>query len=154
MITEEIRAVLTAKANALIDRSADEMAAVLHPDFVYVNAAGYKLDKADYIKLGCTSGKMVFRSQKVSELEVRTFGDCAVATMVLNDEFTQDGREIAAIYRSLYVFTTGGRPLAMGCRPDDAAAAILAAARPSARAIRARSSRSISGRPSRRRSCA
>ena len=57
MVTEEIRAVLTAKANALMHRSADEMAAVLHPDFVYVNAAGYKLDKADYIKLGCTSAR-------------------------------------------------------------------------------------------------
>ena len=105
MITEEISAVLRAKADALLRRSADDMAALLHPDFVYVNAAGFKLDKADYIKLGCTSGKMVFRSQKVSELDVRAFGGCAVATMVLNDEFTMDGREIAATYRSLCIFS-------------------------------------------------
>lgn len=105
MIMEEIRAVLSAKVDALLRGSADDLAAPLHPDFVYVNAAGYKLDKADYIKLGVTSGKMVFRSQKVSALDVRLFGGCAVATMVLNDEFTQDGREIAATYRSLCVFT-------------------------------------------------
>ncbi|MBL6616911.1 MAG: nuclear transport factor 2 family protein [Reyranella sp.] len=105
MIMEEIRAVLSAKVDALLHRSADDLAALLHADFVYVNAAGYKLDKADYIKLGCTSGKMIFRSQKVSDLDVRTFGGCAVATMVLNDEFTMDGREIAATYRSLCVFT-------------------------------------------------
>ena len=108
MIIEEIRAVLTAKADALLRRSADDMADLLHRDFVYVNAAGYKLDKADYIKLGVTSGKMVFRSQKVSDLDVRLLGGCAVATMVLNDEYTMDGREIAATYRSLCVFAKEG----------------------------------------------
>ena len=105
MMTEEIRAVLTAKARALLRRSADDMAALLHPDFVYVNAGGHKLNKADYIDVGCTSGKLVFRSQKVSELDVRQFGDCAVATMVLDDQFALDGREITATFRSLCIFT-------------------------------------------------
>jgi uncharacterized protein (TIGR02246 family) len=105
MVTEEIRAVLAAKASALSRRSAEDMAALLHPDFVYVNAGGYKLNKAEYIQVGCTSGKIVFRSQKVSELEVRQFGDCVVATMVLDDQFALDGREITATFRSLCVFT-------------------------------------------------
>ena len=104
MITEEIRAVLGAKASALSRRSADDMATLLHPDFVYVNAGGYKLDKAQYIDLGCTSGKLVFRSQKASELEVRQFGEVAVATMILDDQFALDGREITATFRSLCVF--------------------------------------------------
>ena len=81
------------------------MAALLHPDFVYVNAGGHKLNKAGYIHVGCTSGKMVFRSQKVSELEVRQAGDVAVATMTLDDQFALDGREITATFRSLCVFT-------------------------------------------------
>jgi uncharacterized protein (TIGR02246 family) len=105
MITEEIRAVLTAKASALSRRSADDMAALLHDDFVYVTAGGYKHDKASYIHVGCTSGIMVFRSQKVSELEVRQFGEVAVATMVLDDHFLLEGREITATFRSLCVFT-------------------------------------------------
>ena len=105
MITEEIRAVLSAKADALLRRSADDMATLLHPDFVYVNAGGYKLDKAQYIDNGCTSGRIVFRSQKVSELEVRQLGDVAVATMTLDDHFALDGREITATFRSLCVFT-------------------------------------------------
>ena len=45
MIMEEIRAVLSAKVDALLRRSADDLAALLHPDFVYVNAAGYKLER-------------------------------------------------------------------------------------------------------------
>ena len=105
MIAEEIRAVLVAKASALTRRSADDMAALLHPDFVYVNAGGYKLDKAQYIEVGCTSGKMVFRSQKVSEFEVRQFGETAVATMMLDDHYLLDGRDIIATFRSLCVFT-------------------------------------------------
>jgi uncharacterized protein (TIGR02246 family) len=104
MITEEIRAVLTAKADALLQRSADAMAALLHPDFVYVNAGGYKLDKAQYIENGCTSGRIVFRSQKVSELDIRLLGDVAVATMVLDDQFALEGREITATFKSLCVF--------------------------------------------------
>ena len=105
MITEEIRAVLLAKADALLRRSADDMATLLHPDFVYVNAGGYKLDKAQYIDNGCTSGRIVFRSQKVSELDVRRLGGVAVATMVLDDQFALEGREITATFKSLCVFT-------------------------------------------------
>jgi hypothetical protein len=105
MVTEEIRAVLAAKGSALLRRSADDMAALLHPDFVYVNAGGYKLDKAQYIENSCTSGRLVFRSQKVSELDVRQLGDVAVATMVLDDQFALEGREIIATFKSLCVFT-------------------------------------------------
>jgi hypothetical protein len=105
MITDEIRAVLAAKADALLRRSADDMAALLHSDFVYVNAGGYKLNKAQYIENGCTSGRLVFRSQKVSELDVRQQGDFAVATMVLDDRFVLEGREITATFKSLCVFT-------------------------------------------------
>jgi len=107
MIVEEIRQVLEAKADALLRRSADDMAALLHPDFVYVNAGGYKFDKAGYIENGCTSGRLVFRSQRVSELEVRQFDDFAVATMLLNDQFFSqlEGREVSGTYRSLCVFS-------------------------------------------------
>lgn len=105
MITEEIRTVLAAKASALVRRSADDLAALLHPDFVYVNAGGHKLGRAEYIDVGCISGKLAFRSQAVRELDVRRLGDCAVATMILDDRFALDGREISATFRSLCVFT-------------------------------------------------
>lgn len=106
MIVEEIRKVLEAKADALLRRSADDMAALLHPDFVYVNAGGVKLDKAAYIHVGCISGALVFREQRISELEVRQFDDIAVATMLLNDRFfsQREGREVTGTFRSLCVF--------------------------------------------------
>ena len=105
MISEEIRAVLTAKADALAHRAAADLTALLHTDFVYVNASGRKFDKSGYIDNSCVSGRLIFHSQKVSELEVRSFGDTAVATMTLDDHFTFDGRDVKATYKSLCVFT-------------------------------------------------
>ena len=105
MIADEIRIVLAAKADALVRRSVDALETLIHPDFVYVNASGRKLDKAAYIDVGCISGRLIFRDQQVSELDVRQFGDCAVATMTLDDQFALDGREITATFRSLCIFT-------------------------------------------------
>jgi hypothetical protein len=110
MIIEEIRAVIEAKASALVRRSADEVAALLHPDFIYVTAGGRVLTKADYIDVSCNSGKLVYRGQQVSELEVRLFEAVAVATMVVDDRFEIDGREVGASFRALSVFSwTNGR---------------------------------------------
>ncbi len=47
----------------------------------------------------------MFHSQEVSELDVRPFGDTAVATMTLDDHFTFNGRDVKATYKSLCVFT-------------------------------------------------
>ena len=86
-------------------RSADALATLLHPDFVYVNASGRKLDKAAYIDVGCISGRLIFRDQQVSELDVRQFDDFAVATMLLNDRFVFEGKEVSETFRSLCVFS-------------------------------------------------
>ena len=105
MVADEIRIVLAAKADALVRRSADDLATLLHPDFVYVNASGRKLDKAAYIDVGCISGRLIFRDQQVDELDVRQFDDFAVATMLLNDRFVFEGKEVSETYRSLCVFS-------------------------------------------------
>jgi hypothetical protein len=105
MIIEEIRAVLLAKASALVRRSADDMAALMHPDFVHVTAGGRALTKADYIDVFFNSDNLVYRSQEVSELEVRLFDTVAVATMVVADRCSIDGREITETFRALSVFT-------------------------------------------------
>jgi hypothetical protein len=105
MIIEEIRAVLSAKASALVRRSADDMAALMHPDFVHVTAGGRTLTKADYIDVFFNSTKVVYRSQQVRELEVHLFDTVAVATMIVDDQCAIDGREISETFRALSVFT-------------------------------------------------
>ena len=109
MIIEEIRAVVAAKSSALVRRSADDMAALIHPDFLFVTAGGKTLTKADYIDVA-VNGKFVYHDQQTRELEVRLFGTTAVASMVTHDHYVIDDREVSASFYALSVFTwTDGR---------------------------------------------
>ena len=89
----------------MVRRSADTLTALLHDDFVYVNAGGTNFDKTGYIETYCKSGKVVFHEQQIEDLSVREFPGFAVATLILHDRFSAGGRETRATYRSLCVFT-------------------------------------------------
>ena len=106
-IEAEIGSMLLAKAEAIVARAGDKLEALIHPDFVYVNAAGRTFDKAGYIETYCTSGKIVFAEQRISELSVQEFPGVAVATFVAHDRFVIDGRTVEATYQSICVFTAG-----------------------------------------------
>jgi len=102
---DAIQSILTAKADAIVRRAADDLATLLHPDFIYVNASGKTFGKIDYIETYCTSGRVVFSEQRISDLAVREFADFIVATLAVHDKFTAGGRDINATYRSLCVFS-------------------------------------------------
>ena len=104
MIIEEIRAVVAAKSSALVRRSADDMAALIHPDFLFVTAGGKTLTKADYIDVA-VNGKFVYHDQQTRELEVRLFGTTAVASMLMDDRYEIEGREVSETFYALSVFT-------------------------------------------------
>jgi hypothetical protein len=109
MIIEEIRAAVAAKSSALVRRSAADLAALIHPDFLYVTSGAKTLTKADYIDVA-VNGRFVYHDQKVSELEVRLFGSTAVASMILHDQYAVEGREVTENFYGLSVFTwTDGR---------------------------------------------
>lgn len=103
MIIEEIRAAVMAKSKALVRRSADEIGALIHSDFLYVTAGGKTLTKADYIDVAI-NGKLVYRDQRISDLEVRLFGTTAVASMITHDRYLIDDREVSASFHALSVF--------------------------------------------------
>ena len=105
MATDEIRRILTAKSDAVVRRATDDLAALLHPDFIYVNAGGEMFDKAGYLDTYSVSGKVVFTEQRFSGLEVKQFAGFAVATLTLHDKFTAGRRDVSATYRSLCVFS-------------------------------------------------
>jgi hypothetical protein len=114
MIIEEIRDVVAAKSRALVCQSADDIAALIHSDFLYVTAGGKTLTKADYIDVAI-NGKMIYRDQQVSDLEVRLFGATAVASMVTHDQYVIDDREVSASFYALSVLIwTDGRWLWVG----------------------------------------
>ncbi len=114
MIAEEIRAVMAAKSSALVRRSAADIMALLHPDFLVVTAGGKAITRADYIDVAIT-GNLIYHGQQVREIEARRYGNTAVATMLLDDHFVMDGREIIETYHGLFIFTfTDGRWLWAG----------------------------------------
>lgn len=98
---DEIRVVLKAKAEALIARQAGHLEALLHDDFVYVNAGGRTFNKANYIETYCTSGRVVFTHQGISDLMVKLIDGFVVATLSINDELSIDGRAVSGRYQSL-----------------------------------------------------
>ena len=109
MIIEEIRAAVAAKTSALIRRSADDMAVLIHPDFLYVTAGGKTLTKADYVDVA-VNGRFVYQGQQVRELEVRLFGTTAVASMLIDDQYEIEGRPVSETFYGLSVFSwTDGR---------------------------------------------
>lgn len=94
----------------MVCRSAERLAALLHDEFIYVNANGTRFDKSGYIETYCTSGRIAFHGQQIAELHVREFPGFAVATLTLHDRFSTGGREVRATYRSLCVFAeTNGK---------------------------------------------
>lgn len=104
MIIEEIRAAVAAKSSALVRRSADDMAALIHSDFLYVTAGGKTLTKADYIDVA-VNGRFVYHKQVVRELEVRLFGTTAVASMLMDDYYAIEGREVSETFYGLSVYS-------------------------------------------------
>ena len=109
MIIEEIRAAVAAKTSALIRRSAEDMAVLIHPDFLYVTAGGKTLTKADYIDVA-VNGRFVYQGQQVRELQVRLFGTTAVASMLIDDQYEIEGRPVSETFYGLSVFSwTDGR---------------------------------------------
>ena len=101
---DEIRLLLEARAEALVARQAGTLGALLHDDFVSVNAGGRRFDKAGYIDTDCTSGRVAFRRQRFSELTVTPVVNFAVGTLSIDDEFIIDGRLVSGRYQSLCVF--------------------------------------------------
>lgn len=106
-VETEIGELLLAKAEAIVQRAADKLDVLIHPDFVYVNAAGRTFDKAGYIDTYCISGKIVVAEQRISDLTVQASSGVAEATFVAHDRFLVDGKKIDATYQSMCVFTAG-----------------------------------------------
>ena len=107
---DAIRVVLLAKSAALIARNADDLAALIHPDFTYLNASGVTFNKAGYVETYCRSGDIIFDDQQYTGSDITLFVNFAVAMLSISDRFHTQHGEMSARYRSLCVFskTTDG----------------------------------------------
>ncbi len=104
-LSDEIQIVLADKAAALVGRKADHLGALIHDDFIYINAGGKIFDKAGYIKTYCTSGNVVFKQQRFSELSVKLIDYFAFAALSVSDELVINGHSVSGRYKSLCIFS-------------------------------------------------
>lgn len=103
-VGDSVRAVLEAKAAALVTKSPDILDRMIDPAFLYVNALGNKFSKEEYIATYCRSGAIKFLNQRLSNIEVIDYGDFAVVSLTIEDHIIEQGQLSRGHYRSLCVF--------------------------------------------------
>ena len=104
---DAVQAFLLRKAEALVQADKAFFEQALHPNFVYVNSRGERLDRAGYISRVSTPGDVRFAHQDVSDLLVTSIGEFAIGNMTLNDTFVKGTERRTFIFRSLCVFRVG-----------------------------------------------
>lgn len=107
-VTEEIAAVLKAKAEGLVTKSSKIFSEIMDPAFVYVSSGGRRSEKQAYIDRVCAAVDWSFGHQIVEDLQVVDHGSFAVATITLHDRFIHPGGTADRTYLSLCVFRKEG----------------------------------------------
>lgn len=95
---------LLEKADALVRADKAFFEQVLHPDFVYVNTRGVRLDRAGYIARVSATADVRFAGQEISDLMVTSIGELAIGSMTLHDTFAKGEERKTFVFKSLCVF--------------------------------------------------
>ena len=99
-----VRAFLLQKADAAVRADKAFFEQALHPDFVYVNSHGVRLDRVGYISRFLTPGDVRFARQEISDLAVTSIGEFVIGTMTLHDTFVKGVESRSFVFQSLCVF--------------------------------------------------
>lgn len=102
-LNNEIENLLREKAAALIAQDTEKLGSLIDPSFVYVNSHGKKSDKKQYVDQFFW-GLLKFKSQRFENIQATDFGDFAVATMTVHDEFEYSGTPYNGVFQSMCVF--------------------------------------------------
>jgi ketosteroid isomerase-like protein len=86
----EVVAAAERRAAALAARDAGALRALLHPAFRWTTHTGAVLDRDAYVAAN-TGGDLVWRSQRLEDVEVAGEGDAAVLVAVVVDDVEREG---------------------------------------------------------------
>ena len=103
MVRDAILAAAERRSQALVDRDAEALRALHHPDLRWTTHRGEVRDRERYIE-GNTAGELVWRAQSLSDADVVSVGDAAVLTAVVHDEFERAGEPGAHAMRLTLVW--------------------------------------------------
>ena len=106
-MTEDVVAAAERRAHALVDRDREALLALHHPELRWTTHRGDVLDRERYVR-GNTEGDLVWRAQRLEDVEVTVAGDAAVLTAVVVDEVEQDGAAVTNRLRLTQVWTRDG----------------------------------------------
>jgi ketosteroid isomerase-like protein len=80
------------RAAALATRDEETLRLMMHPDLQWTNYKGDVLDYEEYIEGNIRSG-LVWRAQRLHDIQVVVVGDTAVLTASVTDEVQRGGRD-------------------------------------------------------------
>jgi hypothetical protein len=86
----DVREAAASRTTALAEADWATVEAQLHPDFVYVNAQGIRIERADYLQF-LRDGPVRWAGQRLEDVKVVVAGDVGVLAATLHDDVFVDG---------------------------------------------------------------
>jgi hypothetical protein len=88
------------RSAALVSKDVDVLVALLHPDFLYVNASGAVLTREEYLDNYVRSPDVRWASQEIEQPRIVSYGTVAVLTCLVHDVAVFLGQDLDRRFRS------------------------------------------------------
>ena len=100
---EEIRALETARNEAIVHGDAPTLERMTSDDYTFITLRGELRTKAEIVK-GFSTGAFKYASREISDLNIRVYGDAAVVTGRSTQKGTENGKDYSGDYRFTRVY--------------------------------------------------
>jgi hypothetical protein len=105
-VRDEVVAATERRARALVERDANALRELHHPALRWTTHRGDVLDREAYVRAN-TAGTLVWRAQRLEDVEVARAGDAAVLVAVVVDEVERAGRVVTNRLRMTQTWVRG-----------------------------------------------
>jgi ketosteroid isomerase-like protein len=92
------------RSDALVARDEGALTSILAEGFIYTNASGEVLDRAQYLERYVRSPSVRWHAQELEDVAVHRFGETALLTARVHDRATFGTQELDAWFRSTFVY--------------------------------------------------
>ena len=100
---EEIRALETARNEAIVHGDAAALERMTSDDYTFITLRGELRTKAEIVK-GFSTGAFKYASREISDLNIRVYGDAAVVTGQSSQKGAENGKDYSGDYRFTRVY--------------------------------------------------